>query len=99
MIRFWLVNRMLSAYRRPGGSSSLNKALWRKFAPPVFLIIYILFIGTTGYVIIEGWSPFEAVYMTVITIGTVGYSEVVPLSHTGKIFTIFVIPTVWDSSQ
>ncbi len=47
--------------------------------------------GTCGYVIIEGWSPFEALYMTTITLATVGYSEVHHLSFRGQIFTILLI--------
>ena len=44
--------------------------------------------GTLGYVIIEGWSAFDALYMTVITLTTVGYLEVHPLSTAGRIFTM-----------
>ncbi len=47
--------------------------------------------GTFGYVVIEKWSPFEALYMTIITLATVGYSEVHNLSDNGKIFTIMLI--------
>lgn len=47
--------------------------------------------GTFGYVIIEDWSPFEALYMTTITLSTVGYKEVHSLSHEGQIFTIVLI--------
>lgn len=47
--------------------------------------------GTAGYHLIEGWGLFDALYMTVITIGTVGYGEVHPLSHAGRLFTIFLI--------
>lgn len=47
--------------------------------------------GTFGYAIIEGWGAFEALYMTVITLATVGYGEVHTLSHEGQIFTIFLI--------
>jgi len=46
---------------------------------------------TIGYMIIEGWSFTDAVYMTVITLSTVGYGEVQRLSPTGRIFTIVVI--------
>lgn len=42
---------------------------------------------------IEGYSPIEAFYMTVITISTVGFTEVRPLSDTGRIFTAFLILT------
>lgn len=47
--------------------------------------------GTFGYATIEDWSFFEALYMTIITLATVGYSEVHTLSHSGQIFTIFLI--------
>jgi voltage-gated potassium channel len=41
-----------------------------------------------GYVLIEGWSGFDALYMTVITLTTVGFLEVHPLSHAGRVFTM-----------
>ncbi|MBW1796360.1 MAG: potassium channel protein [Deltaproteobacteria bacterium] len=47
--------------------------------------------GTIGYMVIEGWSFTDAVYMTIITLSTVGYGEVQRLSPTGRIFTIVVI--------
>jgi len=47
--------------------------------------------GTAGYVIIEDWSAFESLYMTVITLATVGYKEVYELSFNGKVFTIILI--------
>lgn len=48
-------------------------------------------IGTEGYHRIEGWSRFDALYMTVITLGTVGFGETHPLSHAGRWFTIVLI--------
>ncbi|MFA6091850.1 MAG: potassium channel protein [Elusimicrobiota bacterium] len=51
----------------------------------------VLLIGTCGYVFIEGWSAFDALYMTVITVATIGYGEVHPLSNAGRAFTIFLI--------
>jgi voltage-gated potassium channel len=48
-------------------------------------------IGITGYTIIEGLSFTEAVYMTVITVATVGFKEVAPLSELGMLFTSFLI--------
>jgi len=62
-----------------------NKKRYIKWT--VTLAALIIF-GTLGYVIIEGWSYFDALYMTVITIITVGYSEVHPLSTNGRIFTM-----------
>ncbi len=51
----------------------------------------ILLAGTLGYHFIEGWQLFDALYMTVITLATVGYGETHPLSIGGRIFTIFLI--------
>jgi voltage-gated potassium channel len=45
-------------------------------------------LGTLGYVVIERWSAFDALYMTVITLTTVGYLEVHPLSTAGRVFTM-----------
>ena len=47
--------------------------------------------GVAGYMAIEGWSPFDAVYMTVVTMTTVGYEEVRPLSPAGRIFNLLVM--------
>lgn len=44
-----------------------------------------------GYVVIEGWPFFDALYMTIITITTVGYREVHELSELGRAFTLFLI--------
>jgi voltage-gated potassium channel len=60
------------------------------FLPLGMLILTILF-GTSGYIIIENFSFLEALYMTVITIATVGFTEVRPLSDNGRIFTILLI--------
>lgn len=56
----------------------------------IFLLL-VLTVGTLGYMIIEGWEPLSALYMTVITITTVGYGEVAPLSLRGITFTIILI--------
>lgn len=48
-------------------------------------------IGTLGYMLIEGWSFLDALYMTVITSTTVGFMEVNELSEAGRIFTMFII--------
>jgi hypothetical protein len=49
-------------------------------------LLVVLGTGTTGYVVIEGWSAFDAAYMTVVTMTTVGYEEVRPLSQVGRAF-------------
>lgn len=48
----------------------------------------LLAFGTAGYMLIQGWDFFDSLYMTVITIATVGFGEVHPLSTAGRIFTI-----------
>jgi voltage-gated potassium channel len=58
---------------------------------PVLLAIVpvmLLVAGTVGYVVIEGWGWFDALYMTVITLITIGYAEVHPLHQGGRAFTI-----------
>lgn len=51
----------------------------------------VVIIGTTGYMIIEDWSFLDALYMTMITLTTVGYSEIRTLSDAGRIYTIVLI--------
>lgn len=55
------------------------------------ILLMILAVGTAGYMIIERWSFLDSLYMTVITITTVGYREVARVSAAGQIFTIFII--------
>lgn len=53
----------------------------------------IVLLGSVGYIFIEDYPPLEAFYMTIITISTVGYKEVRPLSDSGMIFTSMLILT------
>ncbi len=57
----------------------------------LLVLSLLVTIGTVGYMTIEGWRLLDALYMTVITLGTVGFKEVADLSDAGKIFTIFLI--------
>ncbi len=57
----------------------------------IYLLLLILFVGTLGYHFIEGWSVFDSLYMSVITLATVGYGETHPLTIYGRAFTIFLI--------
>ena len=53
------------------------------------MMLALLFaVGIVGYVAIEGWRPMDAFYMTFITLTTIGFAEVYPLSDAGKLFTI-----------
>ena len=47
--------------------------------------------GTVGYIVLEGWDFFDALYMTVTTMATVGFGEVRPLDTEGRIFTLTVV--------
>lgn len=58
---------------------------------PVILIMGVISFGASGYSIIEGWSLLDSFYMTIITLTTVGFMEVHPLSNIGRLFTIFLI--------
>ena len=57
------------------------------------LIILIICIGIVGFILIENYNFFDAFYMTIITVATVGFQEVQPLSEAGRGFTIFLIIT------
>src|SRR3954466_5054138 len=54
-------------------------------------LLSIVLFGTGGFHFIEGWSWFDGFYMVVTTLTTIGYQEVHPLSHAGRIFNVFVI--------
>ena len=56
----------------------------------VVMVVWFLY-GTLGYHFIEGWSILDGLYMTVITISTVGFGETHPLSDTGHLFTITLV--------
>jgi voltage-gated potassium channel len=63
----------------------------KKILAGVIILLVILFFGTAGYMSIEDMDLTDAVYMTVISITTVGFSEVNPLSPAGKYFTVVLI--------
>jgi len=60
-------------------------------AKGIGLLAGILCFGTVGYMVIEKWNVLDALYMTVITITTVGFGEIRPISEPGRIFTIVLI--------
>lgn len=55
------------------------------------LALGIMAFSVSGYMLLEKWSFMDAFYQTVITISTVGFSEIIPLTHGGRIITIVVI--------
>jgi voltage-gated potassium channel len=65
--------------------------LARRVALGIALIAMLTLVGSAGYMLIEHMSFLDALYMTVITITTVGYEEVKPLDTAGRLFTIAMI--------
>ncbi len=57
----------------------------------LLLMVAVCAIGAIGFHIIEGWPWFDGLYMTVITMTTIGYGEIRALSHEGRICYIFLI--------
>ncbi|GIV76073.1 NAD-binding protein [Litorilinea aerophila] len=57
----------------------------------IFTLVVLLAVGTLGYMWLEGWSWREALFMTIITLSTVGYGEVRPLSPEGQVFSMILI--------
>lgn len=57
----------------------------------ILILALLVSLGVTGYMGIEGWGMLDSLYMTIITLGTVGFREVQPLSDWGKMFTIVLI--------
>ena len=53
----------------------------------LLILILLIIVGIVGYMIIEGYTFSEALHMTIITISTVGFQEVKPLSDAGRLFT------------
>ena len=64
-----------------------------KIYTAVLLLTLLLFIGILGFKFMSNYTWIDALYMTVITITTVGFGEVAPLDPSAKIFTVFLILT------
>jgi voltage-gated potassium channel len=57
----------------------------------LLLLVAVVLSGSAGFHFIEGWGWFDAFYMTLTTMTTIGYGEIHPLSHAGRIFNSFLI--------
>lgn len=77
MPNLW-IHRKWEFYRVPSSFLSVRLALW--------LLVFHFVVGTLAFMMIEGFNLLEAFYMVVITVSTVGYTEVAPLSGVGRIF-------------
>jgi len=63
----------------------------RRLVVAALFLSALLLLGVVGYMLIEDWSFLDALYMTVISVTTVGFREVQPLSDGGRVFTIFLV--------
>ena len=71
--------------------NTLDGGLKQRAATAAVLFLALLVFGVVGYVLVEGWSFMDALYMTITTVATVGFREVNPLSTGGRILTMFLI--------
>jgi voltage-gated potassium channel len=62
-----------------------------RIIPPLIVLALIITIAICGYIFIEGWKFFDAFYMVVITLFSVGFMEVHPLNMFGRMVTMFLI--------
>ena len=74
-------------------TNSIIKLFRSKIYTAIIMLLLLLFIGVVGFRIMSGFTWLDAIYMTVITITTVGFGEVKPLNPESKIFTVFLILT------
>lgn len=68
-----------------------ERSLTRRLGVVVGAFVLLILVGTLGYALLEGWSWHDALFMTVITLSTVGFGEVQPLTPVGELFTIVLI--------
>ena len=68
----------------------INKIKWQ-IGISISVLLLFLVIGVIGYMILEDYTFLESVWFTVITLTSIGYGTVRPLSDVGMIFTIFLI--------
>jgi voltage-gated potassium channel len=71
--------------------SALPESPWSPLLWPALALVGVLFYGVAGYMFLEEWSFVDALYMTVLTLTTVGFKEVRPLDSGGRVFTIGLI--------
>jgi len=55
----------------------------------IIIFIALIFVGGNAYHYVEGWSYLDSFYFTVVTVTTIGYGDLAPVTDTGKIFTMF----------
>jgi len=74
----------------------LNEFVAKIFLNPRFdillvLVLVTLGIGTIFYTQVEGWTFLDSLYFSVITLSTIGYGDISPITSVGRLFTIFYV--------
>ena len=88
------IKKFLGWRSTPKPHITLNDEFYGHLAPfrlPLVLTVFIMLIGTIGYMLIDNFPLMDAIYQTGITFTTVGFGEIKPISDMGRIFTITLI--------
>jgi len=88
------IKKFLGWRSAPKPYITLNEEFYAQLAPfriPLILTVFMMLIGTIGYMVIDNFPLMDAIYQTGITFTTVGFGEVRPISNQGRIFTITLI--------
>jgi len=62
-----------------------------RLIPPLIILLIIVLVGSIGYTLIEKWPLFDAIYVLVLELSTLGFHDVTPISFYGKLLTIFIV--------
>ncbi|MCD8511856.1 MAG: potassium channel family protein [Bacillus sp. (in: Bacteria)] len=84
-------NKKGRTYRKKQGGTYKNGQK-KKVGLIILLILFIVIIGTIGYRFTEGLSIFDALWLAVVSMLTIGYGDLTPETTEGKIFTLILIP-------
>ena len=76
-----------------GEEFPLNLQRFRLLKATIIALLFLAAVGTVGFHYIEHWNWFDCFYMVITTFTTIGYQEVHPLSHAGRVFNSFLIIT------
>ncbi|MDQ4063531.1 MAG: potassium channel protein [Actinomycetota bacterium] len=74
-----------------GGAFGTREEAVRRIRLAVMALLLIIVVGTFGFVLLEGWSFIDALYMTVISVSTTGYGEINPLDTSGRWWAMTLI--------
>ncbi|WP_024953667.1 potassium channel family protein [Sulfurospirillum arcachonense] len=88
------LKKLLNWSSRSAPHIDLNTELYQQLKPfrlPLILVVFMIMVGTLGYVLIDGFTLLDAVYQSGITFTTVGFGEISPISPAGRLFTITLI--------